>query len=406
MVVMLKAAEHAVADADPKAVDTAVPAEYKDNADFKAGADAKAIYDHYAAAFEDAEVSEKAEDSRIAADFKTGVDLRLAADFKAAEDFIIAADLNVAQDCLAADFKVAEDLRLAADLAAVTLSASPESVAAADSVAAAELMAVADLSVCAVPSAHADSPAENFLTSAEDVFSAAAAADADSGGSAVKTPSRGSIGMRVKDRAQAKRIAASVKTADGFKVFADKQDADDPELLRNFLTPVKAATGKKVDKKRISIATASAIKATPEKIAVDRVAASVLCRAVYNAECDRLLLEFESKDAVLRAVVAVREAAHLRAWNEFKTARARLSVEELSFKPDERVGYMWATQSWKFTRQLQETVAALVRDCHEAVKDRTVAEERFDQKRLKLFEAAILAGTLDEAAQPPRKLRL
>ena len=83
-----------------------------------------------------------------------------------------------------------------------------------------------------------------------------------------------------------------------------------------------------------------------------------------------------------------------------------MSAEELSFESDVRVGYMWATQSWKFTIQLQETVAALVRDCHEAVKDRTVAEERFDQKRLKLFEAAILAGTLDEAAQPPRKSRL
>ena len=66
---------------------------------------------------------------------------------------------------------------------------------------------------------------------------------------------------------------------------------------------------------------------------------------------------------------------------------------------------MWATQSWKFTMQLKETVAALERDCHKALKDRTVAEERFDQKRLMLFEAASLAGTLDEAAQPPRKLR-
>ena len=97
----------------------------------------------------------------------------------------------------------------------------------------------------------------------------------------------GSIVKRVKSRAETKRLAADAKTAAGFKAMAGKKATEGSTSLLNFFTPAKAASGTKVVKLKDSTSKiASIIKASPEKIAADRVAAFVNSRAVYDAECE------------------------------------------------------------------------------------------------------------------------
>ena len=126
---------------------------------------------------------------------------------------------------------------------------------------------------------------------------------------------------------------------------------------------------------------------------------------MYDDECDRLVLEYEAKDDVIRSVVAVREASFRKVLTEFKNAHARLSDDELAFRVDDVWGSKYATQFWKFTMQLKRSVYSLRVDFDKALFDRTDAADRLNLKMLKLFEDACLAGTLEEAALPPLKIR-
>ena len=101
-------------------------------------------------------------------------------------------------------------------------------------------------------------------------------------------------------------------------------------------------------------------------------------------------MDHECKDAALRSVVAVQEAAHRRALAEHEAAYARLSVEELSYVPDD-VGFLYATQRWRFTRQLRNTADSLAVDLAKAVNDRTMCGQQFAQKKDELTDVAISA---------------
>jgi len=196
----------------------------------------------------------------------------------------------------------------------------------------------------------------------------------------------------VRDRAEAKRVAASLKTAASFKVFEDTK-AESSKVAYNWSTPVKAAPGKKVNLGRTPLSkTASIFKATPEKIAADKAAAAVLSRAVYEAECDRLEAEHEAKDDEWIRVIAVREAAHRRASADFESAHSRLSAEDLSFVPDEDVSWR-ASKSWKFAKQLHDSVRSHAENFNKAANDRVLAIRHYDKKMLKYFEVARLDWT-------------
>jgi len=197
-------------------------------------------------------------------------------------------------------------------------------------------------------------------------------------------------------------MAADLKAAAGFKALAEKKAAEEPKITFSSITPVKAASGTKVDKGvRSPLKLASVFKATPEKIAADRVAASVNSRVTYDAECESLKEEYASKDSAMRHVVATRETAHRRAVTEFRTSYARLSIEEKSFVPDVEMGCHWASRSWKFSKQLLDTVNSLAADLKKAVNDRAVVGERYKLKKLKLLEVARLAWICDDVADPP-----
>jgi len=166
---------------------------------------------------------------------------------------------------------------------------------------------------------------------------------------------------------------------------------------------------KKVDKGRTPDSkTLSAFKASPEKIAADRVAASVFGGAVYEEECGRLSEVFTSKIHDWNSVVAVRTAAYWRAFDEFETAFSRLTAEERIFGTVEEVysPNRMASQSWLFAKQLESTVISAKADLDKAVMDKAVSIERYEKKYDKLWEAYSLIWDQREDVEPPSDMRL
>jgi hypothetical protein len=262
---------------------------------------------------------------------KTAQDLRLAADLKEAQESRAADDIQAIEDSrLAADLKEAQDSRAAKDSKSFNdLRASPQ----------------------------------------------------------------GSIAVRVKDKAAAKRMAADTKAAAGFKALAEKNAVQGLKAADMFVTPVKAKFRKKDNgRSRSSSEKAAVSKATPDKTAADRVAAAVLSRAVYEAECDRLEAKHLSEDDECIRVIAVRAAAHRRAVADFESAYSRLSAEDLSYVPDEEASapFRKASQTLRFAKHLQDTAWSHADDHTKAINDRRVAMEWYNQKMLKYFEVARL----------------
>jgi hypothetical protein len=237
----------------------------------------------------------------------------------------------------------------------------------------------------------ADNKAAADLCAAADLKVAAESALAG------KTSTPGSIVRRVKDRAASKRLAADTKAAAGFKALADKKAAVGSKTLETFFTPAKAVSGKKVDTGRSSASkTVSVFKATPEKIAADRVIARADMSASYDAECERLDAEYETKAAALKSVVNVRLAAYHRADADFEASHDRLDAM-VANRP-KRATYKAAfsskeaeDQTHEFTRQLGVRADSLGVEYHKAYDEMIDAEAKHDQKHVKLFEDASLA---------------
>ena len=82
----------------------------------------------------------------------------------------------------------------------------------------------------------------------------------------------------------------------------------------------------------------------------------------------------------------MREAAHRRAVAEFETAFGRLSEEDLTIELDEQGGVEYASRSWKFAKQLEDSVFSLVVELNKAISDKAASLARYQQKHDKLWE--------------------
>jgi uncharacterized DUF497 family protein len=339
----------AVADVDFRVVtyDIKMSIELKADADLKAVAEKQAaasaaVWNSTAADLNSADVPKSAA-AAIVTNAAAGVKATTASVLKTAQDTCHAADLEEAQDSYAADdLKAAEDSSLSAD-----------------------------------------------FKEAQDVRASSKSKESND----QRASPQGSIAVRVKDKAAAKRMAANTKAAAGFKALAEKNAVQGMKTSEMFVTPVKAKyRNKENGRSRSSSEKAAITKETPEKTAAERVAAAVLSRAVYEANCDTLEAVHLSEDDEQIRVISVRAAAHRRAVSDFESAYSRLSDEDHSFVPDEEssVPFRKASQALRFVKHLQDTVWSLADDHTKAINDRRVAMERYNQKMLKYFEVARL----------------
>ena len=144
--------------------------------------------------------------------------------------------------------------------------------------------------------------------------------------------------------------------------------------------------------------TASIIKATPEKIAADRSAERNHIGTVYEADCDLLDAEHDTKVRDLQRVVDVKDAAWTRANAEFETSLARMDASFEAFHNtifDSEEDAFPARAAYdrlvKFTRQLQATACSLVTDGNKALNALDAYKARYISKHEKLYENYCLA---------------
>ena len=168
--------------------------------------------------------------------------------------------------------------------------------------------------------------------------------------------------------------------------MSENTQVEDLKALGEVKTPIKAGSVTKGTKARTAESkTAFVIKASPEKLAADRLAESIQDYARYEKEVEELEDAYEEKHVALDRVICVREAAHRRAVAEFEKVYGCLSEEDRRSEFDEQ-GNWYATRSLRFAKKLEDTVFSFAAELDKAVSDKAASFVRYRQKHDKLWE--------------------
>jgi len=153
---------------------------------------------------------------------------------------------------------------------------------------------------------------------------------------------------------------------------------------------------------------ATVIQITPEKTEADRDAENFQLNILYDAECEQMDAEHDSKVLSLQHVIDVKATAWHRANDEFQASFARMNAASEVFDSSvfatdfaEYSARMAYNRLAKFSKQLCATADSLAKDYHKAVDVLDALEARFIEKHEKLYEKKSLAWVREGAAESP-----
>ena len=175
-------------------------------------------------------------------------------------------------------------------------------------------------------------------------------------------------------------MAADKKAAAGFKALAEIKPAQGTKPYDDFVTPVKAASGKTRDRGSVSVSKISVVlKVTPVITVIDSADKDLEARALYHRGCDQLDEEYLSKASDLHSATKAKWSAYERAHAEYETAHSRLPAEPVA-------------QTVKFVNQLRTAALGIFSDYRKTFDALDAIGDRYDLKFIKLKE--ILKGSI------------